>query len=118
MSLAVAGFAVGEAEAGAQCGKAAWYDLDGLTASGETSSGAVLAAAHRTLPFGTRVLVENLNNGRQVEVRVNDRGPFVGGRVIDITRAAAEKLGFIQAGVARVRAGQRRRRRGGAPRLL
>jgi hypothetical protein len=63
----------------------------------------VLAAAHRTLPFGTKVRVQNLSNGREVVVRVNDRGPFTGGRVIDVTRAAAEKLGMINAGVARVR---------------
>ncbi|HET7715686.1 MAG TPA: septal ring lytic transglycosylase RlpA family protein [Bauldia sp.] len=87
----------------AQCGKAAWYDLDGQTASGERSDGSVLAAAHRSLPFGTKVRVENLANGREVIVRVNDRGPFVGGRVIDVTRAAAEKLGMIKSGIANVR---------------
>lgn len=89
--------------AAAQCGKAAWYDLDGQTASGERSDGSVLAAAHRTLPFGTRVRVENLANGRDVIVRINDRGPFVAGRVIDVTRAAAEELGMIRAGTAKVR---------------
>ena len=87
----------------AQCGKAAWYDLSGQTASGERSDGSVLAAAHRSLPFGTKVRVENLSNGREVVVRINDRGPFVGGRVIDVTRAAAEKLGMIQSGTAKVR---------------
>jgi rare lipoprotein A len=87
----------------AQCGKAAWYDLDGQTASGERSNGSMLAAAHRTLPFGTRVRVENLSNGRDVIVRINDRGPFVGGRVIDVTRAAAEELGMIKSGIAKVR---------------
>ena len=87
----------------AQCGRAAWYDLGGQTASGERSDGSALAAAHRTLPFGTRVRVENLSNGREVVVRINDRGPFVGGRVIDVTRAAAEKLGMIQSGTAKVR---------------
>ena len=86
-----------------QCGKAAWYDLHGLTASGEPSNGSALAAAHRSLPFGTKVRVQNLANGREVVVRVNDRGPFTGGRIIDVTRAAAEKLGMINAGVARVR---------------
>jgi rare lipoprotein A len=86
----------------AECGKAAWYDLSGITASGERSDGSILAAAHRSLPFGTKVRVENLANGRAVVVRVNDRGPS-GGRVIDVTRAAAEKLGMIEAGVARVR---------------
>lgn len=87
----------------AQCGKAAWYDLGGQTASGERSDGSALAAAHRTLPFGTRVRVENLSNGREVIVKINDRGPFVGGRVIDVTRAAAEELGMIKSGIARVR---------------
>jgi rare lipoprotein A len=65
------------------------------------NSGA-LAAAHRSLPFGTRVRVQNVNNGRAVVVRINDRGPFVGGRVIDVTRAAAQQLGFIGSGVAKV----------------
>ena len=87
----------------AQCGKAAWYDLDGQTASGERSDGSALAAAHRNLPFGTKVRVENLSNGREVVVRINDRGPFAGGRVIDVTRAAAEELGMIKAGIAKVR---------------
>jgi len=62
-----------------------------------------LAAAHRTLPFGTKVKVENLANGRSVVVRINDRGPFTGGRIIDVTRGAAEQLGMIRAGVARVK---------------
>jgi len=93
----------GAAEAGVQCGKAAWYELGGTTASGEAADPTDLTAAHRTLPFGTRVKVENLANGRSVVVRVNDRGPFGGGRVIDLSRAAAEKLGYIRAGVARVK---------------
>jgi rare lipoprotein A len=87
----------------AQCGKAAWYDMGGQTASGERSTGAGMTAAHRTLPFGTKVRVENLDNGRSVIVRVNDRGPFVGGRVIDVTRAAAEELGMVRSGTAKVR---------------
>ncbi len=62
-----------------------------------------LAAAHRSLPFGTQVRVENLSNGRVVVVRVNDRGPFVRGRVIDLTRAAAQRIGMIGSGVAQVR---------------
>ena len=63
----------------------------------------VLSAAHRTLPFGTQVRVENLNNGRAVVVRINDRGPFVRGRVIDVTKAAAQNLGFVSSGVTNVR---------------
>ncbi len=95
-------FFSGEALA-AQCGKAAWYDLDGQTANGEQASGSTMTAAHRTLPFGTKVRVENLSNGKSVVVRVNDRGPFVGGRVIDVTRAAAEELDMVRAGIAKVR---------------
>jgi rare lipoprotein A len=62
-----------------------------------------LAAAHRTLPFGTQVRVENLANHRSVIVRINDRGPYVGGRVIDVTRGAAVQLGMISSGTARVK---------------
>lgn len=62
-----------------------------------------LAAAHRSLPFGTRVRVENLNNHRSVIVRINDRGPFIRGRVIDLTRGAASQIGMLQSGVARVK---------------
>lgn len=73
------------------------------TASGEPFDTARLTAAHRTLPFGTRVRVTNLDNGRSVVVRVNDRGPFVSGRVIDLSPAAAKQLGMLRAGVARVK---------------
>jgi rare lipoprotein A len=62
-----------------------------------------LTAAHRTLPFGTRVKVENMVNGRSVTVRINDRGPFIAGRVIDLTRGAAQALDMINTGVAQVR---------------
>lgn len=62
-----------------------------------------LTAAHPTLPFGTRVRVHNLDNGRDVEVRINDRGPFVKQRIIDVSRRAAETLGMIGPGTARVR---------------
>ena len=101
ISTGFAWAASGEANA-AECGKAAWYDVGGVTASGEITPEGALTAAHRTLPFGTRVKVSNLANGRSVVVRVNDRGPFAEGRVIDVSRAAAEKLGFINAGLARV----------------
>ena len=70
-----------------QCGGASWYNLGSRTASGERMSSGAMAAAHRTLPFGTHVKVQNLGNGRAVVVRINDRGPFVRGRVIDLTRA-------------------------------
>jgi rare lipoprotein A len=66
----------------------------GKTASGERASVSGLTAAHRTLPFGTRVRVLNKRNGKSVVVRINDRGPFIKGRVIDVTPAAAKVLGF------------------------
>ena len=72
------------------------------TASGERANPTAMTAAHRTLPFGTRVHVTNLNNGRTAVVRVNDRGPFIGGRVIDVTKAAASQLGFVSQGTTRV----------------
>ncbi len=86
-----------------QCGKASWYKLDGKTASGEPADPGGMTAAHRTLPFGTEVTVTNLSNGRSVTLRINDRGPFSKGRVIDVTKAAAEKLGFINKGITRVK---------------
>jgi rare lipoprotein A len=102
LSACCALFASG-AFAGSGCGLASWYGLGGQTASGEYIDPVALTAAHRTLPFGTRVKVENLDNGRTVVVRINDRGPFIAGRDIDLTRAAAEKLDFIGEGVAKVR---------------
>jgi rare lipoprotein A len=72
------------------------------TASGERFDARALTAAHRTLPMGTNVRVTNLSNGRAVVVRINDRGPFVHSRVIDLSRSAAEQLDFIARGVARV----------------
>ncbi|QBF25322.1 septal ring lytic transglycosylase RlpA family protein [Pseudomonas tructae] len=73
------------------------------TASGEPFNQHGMTAAHRSLPFGTRVKVTNLNNERSVVVRINDRGPHSRGRLIDLSRAAAEKLGMIRSGTARVR---------------
>ncbi|NDY42093.1 septal ring lytic transglycosylase RlpA family protein [Dissulfurirhabdus thermomarina] len=87
-------------------GVASWYgpDFHGRrTANGETYDMHALTAAHRTLPMGTRVRVVNLDNGRSVVVRINDRGPFVRGRIIDLSYAAARKLGMIGPGTARVR---------------
>jgi rare lipoprotein A len=101
-ALAALGLSTG-VEAGSQCGKASWYKIGSRTANGEKMNANALAAAHRSLPFGTRVRVDNLRNGRSVVVRINDRGPFVRGRVIDVTRGAAVKLGMIGAGVARVK---------------
>ena len=73
------------------------------TASGERLDPNQLTAAHRTLPFGTRVRVTNLANGRRVVVRINDRGPFRKDRVLDVTPAVARRLGFTNAGLAHVR---------------
>jgi rare lipoprotein A len=81
--------------ANAQSGVASVYAYSGgKTASGEAASPGELTAAHRTLPFGTHVRVTNHRNGRSVVVRINDRGPFVKGRVIDLTPAAAQMLGI------------------------
>ncbi|MCV0429045.1 MAG: septal ring lytic transglycosylase RlpA family protein [Roseibium sp.] len=86
-----------------QCGKASWYKLGGTTASGERANPHGLTAAHRSLPFGTMVEVTNLSNGKSVTVRINDRGPFAKGRVIDVTLAAAKELEFVGKGITRVR---------------
>jgi len=86
-----------------QVGHASWYALHSRTASGEQMVPGELTAAHRSLPFGTRVLVENLTNGRSVVVRINDRGPFVGGRIIDLSKAAAQSIGMLGSGTAKVR---------------
>lgn len=89
-----------------QTGYASYYARahDGLrTASGERYDMDEMTAAHPTLPFGTRVRVTNLENGRHAVVRINDRGPFRKGRVIDVSYAAARKLGLVRSGVAKVR---------------
>lgn len=86
-------------------GVASWYgpNFHGKkTANGETFNMNELTAAHRTLPFNTRVRVDNVENGRSVIVRINDRGPYVGNRVIDLSREAASRLGMIQTGTAAV----------------
>jgi len=87
-------------------GSASYYSdvLEGRpTASGQLYRGADLTAAHRNLPFGSRVRVTNLANGRSVVVRVNDRGPFVRRRALDVSRTAAERLGIVAQGHAQVR---------------
>jgi rare lipoprotein A len=79
----------------AQSGIASIYTTQGgRTAAGERASPSALTAAHRTLPFGTRVRVTNRHNGRSVVVRINDRGPFLRGRIIDLTPAAARAIGM------------------------
>lgn len=86
-----------------QCGKASWYAGPGAkTASGEPLRVNGNTAAHRSLPFGSRVRVTNRANGRSIIVRINDRGPFIANRVIDVTRGAAQRLGFINSGVTSV----------------
>jgi rare lipoprotein A len=77
-----------------QSGIAAVYSYRGRTSSGEPSNPRGLTAAHRSLPFGTKVRVTNRRNSRSVVVRINDRGPFTRGRIIDLTPAAAGELGF------------------------
>jgi rare lipoprotein A len=87
-------------------GMASWYGPGfhgNRSASGERYNQNALTAAHRSLPFGTKVQVTNLNNGRSVVVRINDRGPYIGGRVIDLSAAAARMLGVMRTGVAPVR---------------
>jgi rare lipoprotein A len=86
-----------------QVGHASWYSLPSKTANGEQMNEDKLTAAHPTLPFGTKVEVENLENGRKTTVRVNDRGPFVAGRIIDVSKAAARTLDMIADGIATVR---------------
>ena len=84
--------------ASAQCGRASWYALHSKTASGERMNPEAMTAAHRSLAFGTKLKVVNKANGKSVVVRINDRGPFVKGRVLDLSKAAARKLGFINSG--------------------
>ena len=89
-----------------ETGVASWYGpgFNGRpTASGEIYDQAAMTAAHKTIPLGSRIRVTNLENDRVIEVRVNDRGPFVGTRVLDLSHAAADKLGFVRQGTARVR---------------
>ncbi|MCC6781112.1 MAG: septal ring lytic transglycosylase RlpA family protein [Hyphomicrobiales bacterium] len=84
-------------------GLASFYRHHSRTASGEAFNERELTAAHRTLPFGTRVRVTSLATGRSVTVRVNDRGPYVQGRVVDLSYSAAEALGMVGRGVTRVK---------------
>ncbi len=95
----------GESAREFQRGGASWYGpgFHGRrTASGERYNMHELTAAHRTLPFGTLVRVHSLVNGREVEVRITDRGPYVHGRIIDVSRAAAEALGMLGLGFKEV----------------
>ena len=87
-------------------GEASWYGpgfYGNRTANGEIYRPGTMTAAHRTLPFGTKVRVTNLWNGRSAVIRINDRGPFVGHRVIDLGHGAASSLGLTASGIAQVR---------------
>jgi rare lipoprotein A len=90
------------AEAKTLHGFASYYKTGRRTANGERFNPMGYTAAHRSLPFGTMVRVTNLKNGKSVTVRINDRGPFVGGRVIDLSYGAAMACGLNRSGVARV----------------
>ncbi len=104
MTLALAApLAATSALAGTQTGIASWYQMGTRTANGEAYKPDGMTAAHRTLPFGTIVEVKNLRNGKSVRLRINDRGPFVGGRIIDVSRGGARQLGLMGSGTARVR---------------
>ena len=92
-------------EAFAMCGESSWYGgkFHGRkTASGEIFNKNELTAAHRTLKFGTRIQVTNPKNGRSVIVKINDRGPFTGGRMLDLSEKAAKIIGIKQRGVGKV----------------
>ncbi len=89
-----------------QTGKASYYadKFNGRkTASGERFRNSKLTAAHKTLPFGTKVKVTNRRNGKSVKVRINDRGPFIAGRIIDLSKKAAKKIDIDKEGVGMVR---------------
>jgi rare lipoprotein A len=87
---------------GGSQGMASYYWQGQKTASGARFNPSAMTAAHRSLPFGTRVLVTNRNNGRSVTVTINDRGPFIKGRIIDLSKGAAGIIGMHQSGVAPV----------------
>ena len=97
---------VGPVVVSTHSGEASWYGpgfYGNRTASGEVFRPGTMTAAHRSLPFGTKVRVTNLWNGRKAVVRINDRGPFVGHRVIDLGHGAAKQLGLTSSGVAQVK---------------
>ncbi|WP_439505189.1 septal ring lytic transglycosylase RlpA family protein [Sediminibacterium sp.] len=90
---------------GSESGVASYYadKYDGRkTSNGEIFRQRKLTAAHKTLPFGTKVKVTNLSNGQSVKVRINDRGPFIQGRIIDLSKKAAKKIDLVNTGVTKV----------------
>jgi rare lipoprotein A len=100
-SLAAASLSIAICPVQAESGLAAFYG-GGRTASGEVTGPTGFTAAHRSLPFGTKVLVTNARNGKTVVVRITDRGPYGRGRIIDVSRAAARQLDMIDSGTAMV----------------
>lgn len=106
LCLLFSGPFIADGSASARSGLASWYGQahhGRKTASGERFNQHAMTAAHPTLPFGTRVRVTNRANGRSVVVRINDRGPFHGNRIIDLSRKAAQAIGMLAAGTARIR---------------
>lgn len=102
---AIAAALLSSTAAYAQCGGASWYGpgFNGKrAASGEIFNENAMTAAHRSLPFGTKVMVTDQRTGNAIEVTINDRGPFIGGRIIDLSKAAATKLGFRNRGTTSV----------------
>ncbi|MBP7346369.1 MAG: hypothetical protein RL135_1164 [Bacteroidota bacterium] len=90
---------------GSETGMASFYAdkyVGRKTSNGEKFKQNKLTAAHKTLPFGTKVKVTNLSNGQSVKVRINDRGPFIQGRIIDLSKKAAKKIDLVNAGVTKV----------------
>jgi rare lipoprotein A len=102
ISLAIALSLIAICHVQAESGVASFYG-SGQTASGERTTTTGLTAAHRTLPFGTMVLITNVSNGKMVVVRIVDRGPYRSGRIIDVSRAAAVELEMIESGTTMVR---------------
>lgn len=95
------------AKAGQQCGEASYYGYrDGYawktTANGEVMNPSLMTTAHRSLPFGTRLLVTNQRNGKSIIVKVNDRGPFIAGRVLDLSYGAFGKISAVSRGVTKI----------------
>jgi len=109
-TTASSGLASGQTEwevSSVQHGKASWYGIrcngGTRTASGERLANGAATAAHKTLPMGTKVRVTNLSNGKSEVVRINDRGPYTKGRVIDVTEGVAQRLGFRARGIVSVK---------------
>lgn len=103
--LALGAVALGATPAKASCGEASYYGpglYGNLTANGEVFRPGTMTAAHPYLPLGSWVRVTNQRNGRFVKVRINDRGPYTGGRIIDLSETAASRLGMVSSGIADV----------------